>query len=129
MTAPTVDRTNEDLASVRHRFPLSRPAQDVPAADAVPDIAAEPFGVRFFRAVNTVDELLPCSYVYDVVRQVAVSDDADRTPVILLPNAAERTTTGHTDGSKPRGEEFRSTTWRTTSRDGARAQRRVRPER
>jgi len=100
-------RTGLGLAPVGHQFPLGRPKFEPPPADEVDDSALLPFGIRFFRSAAPVDSGPPTPYRYDPEQQLAVAIDRPHTPLIDLPMAAdERTTTGHSDGGKPRGEEF-----------------------
>lgn len=92
---------------VGYRFPLAQPVFDLPAAEDVPDSAPEPFGLRFFRPSGKVEDMCPIPYRYQPELQVAVTDDGTDTPLITLPDAADKkTTTGTSDGHVPRGEEF-----------------------
>ncbi len=95
-----------ELAPVGSQFPLARPVFDHPPAEHVPDSAARPFGLRFFRPVGDVRDSAPVAYRYSPALQVAVSDDGTDTPLITLPIAWERTTSGITDGKNPGIEEF-----------------------
>lgn len=109
MATPThADRpTAEGLIPVGYRFPLARPTFDLPPADDVPESTPEPFGLRFFRPTGRVDDMCPIPYRYDTALQVAVTNDGTNTPLITLPEGADKkTTTGTSDGSVGRGEEF-----------------------
>lgn len=97
----------DGLVPVGYRFPLARPVFDLPAADRVPESAPVPFGVRFFRPTGKVEDMCPVPYRYSAGLQVAVTDDGTDTPLITLPEAADKkTTTGNQDGQVGRGEEF-----------------------
>lgn len=98
--------TRTDLAPLGSQFPLARPVFDPPAAEDVPDSSPRPFGLRFFRPVGDVRVCAPVAYRYSPALQVAVTDDGTDTPLISLPIAWDRTTTGMTDGNKPGIEEF-----------------------
>ncbi|MGH3610508.1 MAG: hypothetical protein ACRDRD_20835 [Pseudonocardiaceae bacterium] len=108
MTLPAhLDRpTHTGLVPVGYRFPLARPVFDLPASEEVPDSAPQPFGMRFFRPAGEVHDMAPIPYRYSTALQVAVTDDDTDTPLITLPIAWERTTTGITDGKGPGIEEF-----------------------
>lgn len=95
-----------ELAPVGSQFPLARPVLDLPSAEHVPDSAPRPFGLRFFRPVGDLRDVAPVAYRYSPALQVAVTDDGTDTPLITLPIAWERTTTGITDGKRPGIEEF-----------------------
>ncbi|MPZ67658.1 MAG: hypothetical protein GEU83_19920 [Pseudonocardiaceae bacterium] len=95
-----------DLGPVGSQFPLARAVFNLPPADDVPDSAPRPFGLRFFRLVGDVRDCAPVAYRYSSALQVAVTDDGTDTPLITLPIAWERTTTGMTDGKGPGIEEF-----------------------
>lgn len=108
MTAPALDRpARGGLAPVGYQFPLARPVFDVPSADDVPESAPEPFGMRFFRPTGDVQDMAPIPYRYSAELQVAVTDDGTKTPLITLPTAWDRTTTGSADGKGPNVEEFK----------------------
>jgi putative ATP-grasp target RiPP len=108
MAAPArLDRSARNgLAPIGSQFPLARPVFDLPSADDVPASAAEPFGMRFFRPVAPVQDMSPVPYRYNAVLQVAVTDDGTDTPLITLPIAWDRTTTGGADGNGPGVEEW-----------------------
>lgn len=106
MTAPALDRPASGLAPVGYQFPLARPVFDLPPADDVPDSAPEPFGLRFFRPVNTVAEMAPVPYRYSSARQVAVTDDDTDTPLVTTIEAWDKTTSGSADGKGPNIEEW-----------------------
>lgn len=94
------------LAPVGSQFPLARPVSNLSPAESVPDSALQPFGLRFFRLAGDVRYVVPVAYRYSHALQVAVTDDGTDTPLISLPIAWERTTSGMTDGKSPGIEEF-----------------------
>ena len=99
--------TSDGLVPVGYQFPLARPIFDLPRTDEVDDAAPEPYGMRFFRPAGRVNDMHPIPHRYDAELQLAVTDDETATPLISLPYAPdEKTTTGNTDGSVGRGEEF-----------------------
>lgn len=93
--------TGAALAPIGCQFALARPIHDPPPADD--GSGPEPFGLRFFRPTEKLGA--PPRFRYDHERQLAVTDDG--TPLIMMPGAPEKTTTGTSDGKNPRGEEFR----------------------
>ncbi len=65
--------------------------------------ALAPIGCQFALARPILD---PPRFRYDHERQLAVTDDDAAVPLIMMPGAPEKTTTGTAD-KNPRGEEFR----------------------
>jgi hypothetical protein len=108
MEAPRISESiGADLAPFGCQFALARPIFDLPPADPVDSSTQEPFGMRFFLHTEKVGEFIPPRFRYDDEHQLAVTDDESATPLITLPASPEKTTTGHSDGKNPRGEEFR----------------------
>lgn len=108
MTAPGLDRSVDDgLVPSGYQFPLGRPIFDLPPADDVDDFAPAPYGLRHFHPAGDVTSMSPIPYRYDADLQLAVTDDESMTPLIALSHAPDqKTTTGNSDGSVGRGEEF-----------------------
>lgn len=99
--------TDAGLVPAGYRFPLARPVFDLPhGEEEVSDSAPQPFGMRFFYPVGEVPDTVPVPYRYSPTLQLAVADDDTDTPLITLPVAWERTTSGITDGKGPGIEEF-----------------------
>lgn len=96
--------TGAALAPIGCQFALARPILDPPDATGRSS-GPEPFGMRFFRPTEKLGE--PPRFRYDHEHQLAVTDDNAATPLIMMPGAPEKTTTGTSDGKNPRGEEFR----------------------
>jgi putative ATP-grasp target RiPP len=98
--------SDSGLVPTGSRFALARPLFDFPNTQSAPDMAPQPFGMRFFRPAGEVRDMAPVPYRYCATRQLAITDDDTETPLISLPIAWERTTTGMTDGKTPGVEEF-----------------------
>lgn len=108
MTDPNTNRSVDDgLAPIGAQFPLSRPVLDVPHGDDANVSIPSAFGLRFFRPTDELAAMVLPSFRYSIERQVAVTDDGTETPLITAAEPVEKTTTGYSDGGKPRGEEFR----------------------
>lgn len=98
---------DNDLAPIGAQFPLARPVLAVPPGVNVVDSTPSAFGLRFFQPTDDIATMSLPSFRYSSERQVAVADDGTKVPLIMTVEAAEKTTTGYSDGGKPRGEEFR----------------------